>query len=152
PGSRLNPGMQYFLQTLIPLPNTAGSASNFVNATPKTTNRDIYVGRLDQPLSDRDSLFFRARDQHVAQVTPQACPTLISLTGSDGVDLAGGWQSVPNPKSVLDIRFGYHNPYGPVQNINTLGLSRSTFLQKTGFHLLDSDTNYSVLPTIAANG
>jgi hypothetical protein len=157
PASELNPGMQYFLKTFLPAPNLAGTsngtASNFVNTTPSTNNRDTFVGRMDYRINDNNNVFFRVLNQQVAQLAPQSFPVLNNLTSFDSLDLAAGSDTVLSPTSTLQVRVGYHNPYAPVNTTNNLGIQRNQFLQSTNFQILDSaSVPYPILPTITASG
>jgi hypothetical protein len=152
PASRLDPGIQYALKTLVPLPNLPGIANNYLNTNPTTVSHDIGVVRLDQSIDSRNNIFVRALDEQVTQVAPGATPDFDSPSGFNELNIAIGWTSVLSPSSVLDVRLGYTGPSAPSFTRNTVGIDRSSFIANTGIELFQPVSAFNLLPSFTATG
>ncbi len=70
PAERIAPQALKLLQ-YIPLPNQPGLSLNFINTGSTVNDENQFFGRIDEKISDKDSLFFRVavRDAHLKNVT-----------------------------------------------------------------------------------
>jgi len=59
------------LMQYIPLPDVSGLSLNYINEATAKDNESQYIGRIDEKISDKDSLFFRAadRDAYLKNIT-----------------------------------------------------------------------------------
>ncbi|MEO7143600.1 MAG: carboxypeptidase regulatory-like domain-containing protein [Bryobacteraceae bacterium] len=152
PAARLDPGMQYMLQKLVPRPNLGGLSNNYLNTQSAMNRHDIGVARVDQYINSNNNVFFRILEQRVDDITPKPTPQFATNYSFDGLNVSMGWTSVLNPSSVLDITLGYNGLSAPEFTTNTLGLSRAGFLQNTGIQLFQPQTSLGLIPTLAATG
>jgi hypothetical protein len=140
PASRINPGIAFLVNAMMPMPNLPGSSNNYVNNQALANNRDQFDGRMDHYFSTKDSVFFRYIHQDVGQVTPEAYPTEIGEDRYDVRNIAAGWNHIFNSTTVLEVKFGYNFPANPLYTVNPT-LSRADFITKTGITMFE--------PTIA---
>lgn len=70
PASRIAPQAVKLMQ-YIPLPNRPGLGLNYINTGSNVNDENQYFGRLDEKISDRDSIFFRIalRDNNFRNIT-----------------------------------------------------------------------------------
>lgn len=70
PSSRIAPQAVKLMQ-YVPLPNLSGQSLNFINTGSAVDDESQYFGRIDEKISDKDSLFFRiaVRDAYLKSVT-----------------------------------------------------------------------------------
>ncbi len=150
--SRLNPVALAYLNLFVPLPNltTPIGNANYVNLTPQRNIRNLFVGRIDHHLNERNSVFFRILNQQATQTTPQSLPSFEEETSFSGLNYVAGWDFIVNSKDLLQVRFGYNNPQGPDVTRNTQGITRGQFFSLTGIQIFAATSPYDVLPSINA--
>ena len=70
PSTRIAPQAVALMQ-YTPLPNLPGQSLNFINTASAKDDESQYIGRIDEKISDKDALFFRAadRDAYLKNVT-----------------------------------------------------------------------------------
>ena len=160
PGSRLSPQALKVL-SLIPLPNTAGSANgtrnNFIAQGSEAFNNDSFDVRLDGRLSEKMNTFVRYSYARFDLDGPTAFGAgggsqLVSLGGSSKVrnhSAAAGFDYSINSKTVLDFRLGFFK-YG----VDVLPFDYGTTPAKdAGIPGINLDTTFtSGLPAIYLRG
>ncbi len=147
PASRINPASRYTLDTFFPLPNRPGLTSNFVNTNPGRNDRDTWVTRIDHLLTQKDSISFRYLNQKVGTVGWSWNPYAYTEQRFDAHNLGASWTRVLNSASVLEVRFGYHEPFVP--SLFKSNVSRSEFLKNTGIKMFQADA-FETLPRFDA--
>jgi len=153
PQNRISPAITFFLNTIMPLPNRAGLNNNLINTQATANDRDIWNGRMDHTFGPRDTVFFRFSNQNVGEQNPDgsAIPYLYTLQRFDVRNLATAWNHIFSPTSVLEVKFGYNNPWLPQAVYNTQ-ISRSEFLDKTGIKLFQREDLWDPIPQLQAVG
>ena len=159
PSSRLSPQALKVL-SLIPLPNTAGSANgtrdNYVAQGSESFNNDSFDVRLDGRLTSSVNTFVRYSYARFDLVGPTAFGTgggseLVSLGGSSKVrnhSVAAGMDFTIDPRTVLDVRLGFFK-YG----VDVLPFDFGTTPAKdAGIPGLNLDAFSSGLPAIFLRG
>lgn len=151
PASRISPVSRYVLDAMIPLPNRSGLSNNFLNTQSQRNDRDTWVARLDQVVSAKDTLSAHFLDQHVEQSSPQSNPNFTSDSRFDVHNVAASWTRVVSPSSVLEVKFGYNDPYVPAVTHDPL-LSRAEFLKNAGVQMFQPGTPFDTTPVFAVTG
>ncbi|MCC6536736.1 MAG: carboxypeptidase regulatory-like domain-containing protein, partial [Bryobacterales bacterium] len=65
PASRINPGIKYFIDTMMPAPNQPGTFNNFVNGEGSKKDRTVWNLRADNTFNANNNVFFRYSFQDV---------------------------------------------------------------------------------------
>jgi Carboxypeptidase regulatory-like domain len=106
PASRIAPQALALMQ-YIPLPNTAGQSLNFINTASSKDDESQYIGRIDEKISDNDTLFFRAadRDAYLKNVTIN--PNFQSLSYPSNGDYVLSETHIFSASIVNDARLSY---------------------------------------------
>jgi outer membrane receptor protein involved in Fe transport len=114
PSYRLDPAMLAYAKIFLPLPNANVNGNNFVNTNPNVLNGNQGMIRIDHRFGDNNTLTgrFNINDSH--NVSPTAQPVVNNIVGNTFTNamLSDTW--LLGPRTVLDIRFGYHR-----NNLNT---------------------------------
>jgi hypothetical protein len=106
PANRIAPQALALMQ-YIPLPNEPGLSLNYVNTASSKDNESQYIGRLDEKISDKDTLFFRAadRDAYLKNVTIN--PNFQSLSYPSNGDYVLSETHIFSPTIVNQARVSY---------------------------------------------
>ena len=151
PAARMNQASRYVLESLLPLPNRPGLNSNHVNTEPQRNDRDTWVVRLDHLLTQNNNLTFRYLNQKAGQSTPQPNPNILGDSRFDVHNLAGAWNRQLSPDSLLELKFGYHEP-SVTSVISPRALTRSELLKNAGIQMFQPDTPFDVAPVFTVTG
>jgi hypothetical protein len=119
PTSRLDPNAVALLG-LLPMPNepSATMTNNWFNIPIKTTDTNQYDGRVDEKISDKDSIW--GTYDHVDPVANAATAYPGPAEGALSVDYATtqpiymivtSWTHVFSPTLINEFRFGFNNNY-----------------------------------------
>lgn len=106
PQGRMDQTAVNFIKAYFNAPNLTGDPlGNLLVTKPSTNNSDHYMGRLDEQLGGKDSLFFRYDLLNVVSLSP------ISNTQNTGASVpatnfAIGWTHVVTPTLLIDNRYG----------------------------------------------
>jgi hypothetical protein len=106
PPGRIDQTAVNFIKAYFSRPNLTGDPlGNLLVTKPSTNNSDHYMGRLDEQLGTKDSLFFRYDLLNVINLSPN---TLTQDTGASvpATNFAIGWTHVFTPKLLLENRYG----------------------------------------------
>lgn len=109
PASRISP-IASKIAAAIPTPNLSG-ANNYFNNGPLNTDDNRIAGRIDQKLTNKDSLFVRYQYQHQFQPGIGIFSGTI-LTGdtnvsADAQGVVASWTHLFNANLVNEVRFGW---------------------------------------------
>ncbi len=137
PASRINPGMRYVVDNLMPLPNRGGFTNNLLATAGQQRDRDMFVARIDHNLTSNDTLFFRMLEQRVAENIPNVSGLYNSRNRYDVRNYGAGWNHVFNPTLVLELKYGFSNPDNPGCPAYTDGLTRSGILTSARVSIFD---------------
>jgi hypothetical protein len=153
PQARISPAITYYLNTIMPLPNRPGLNNNLISTAPTADDRDIWNGRMDHNFGAKDNVFFRFSNQNAGQQVPDgsAIPYLYTIQRFDVKNLAAAWNHIFNPTTVLEVKFGYNNPWLPAAVYNTQ-ISRGDFLDKTGIKLFQREDLFDPIPQLQSVG
>jgi hypothetical protein len=145
PQNRINPGITFLVNAMVPLPNLPGLSNNYVNNLGLANDRDQWDVRADHYFSQKDTVFFRYIHQNVGQTQPVAYPTQSGVQRYDVRNIAAGWNHIFSPTSVLEVKFGYNFPANPLYTVNPT-LSRADFIAKTGITMFQPSIAGGNLP------
>ena len=148
PANRINTAMSFLINTMLPLPNRPGLTNNYVNSEGLANNRDMWNIRGDHYFSEKNTVFFRFTHQNVGEQTPGATTNLYANGRYDVRNIAAAWNHIFNPKSVLEVKFGYNAPANPVYTVNR-AITRADFFAKTGIKMFQTDIAGGNLPDFA---
>ncbi len=138
PKSLQHPSTVEAMNIMIPQQNLPGLSQNFVNTASASNDRDFFVARGDHNAGDNDTFSFRYLRQNVGQFSPGSNPFLTSNPRFDVRNYAANWNHVFNPTSILEVRFGYNNPFNP-SCTNNSATTRANFLDRTGIQMFERD-------------
>lgn len=106
PSGRIDQTAVKFIKSYFNRPNLTGDPlGNLLVTKPATNNSGHYMGRLDEQLGTRDSLFFRYDLLNVVSLTPNST-TQSTGASVPATNFAIGWTHVITPKLLLDNRYG----------------------------------------------
>src|SRR5262249_44704208 len=116
-----------------------------------SNDRDIWNLRGDHTFGAKDSIFVRWTHQNVGQVDPNSNPNVITAQRYDVRNVAGAWNHIFSPTTVLEGKFGYNNPWlaGGSQNP---GILRGDYIDKTGIKMFQRDVLFDPVPGMNAVG
>ncbi|MEO8051943.1 MAG: carboxypeptidase-like regulatory domain-containing protein [Acidobacteriota bacterium] len=137
PTNRINPGMAFLINTMMPLPNRPGLTNNYINSEGLANDRDMWNIRGDHYFNEKNTVFFRFTHQKVGEQTPGTISTVYAIGRFDVINLAGAWNHIFNPKSVLEVKFGYNAPANPVYTVNRK-ITRTDFLKQANITMLQN--------------
>ncbi len=109
PSNRISPYATAYANLWWPdaLPRNGQLTSNFINGTPSKREDNQINTRIDQKLSDSNSLFGRLSWADLNQTNPANFPNAFQGTFNKYVGVTISDTQVFNPTTVLDIRLGY---------------------------------------------
>jgi hypothetical protein len=106
PAGRLDQPTVNFIKAYFNKPNLTGDPlGNLLVSKPSTNNSDHYMGRLDEQLGGKDSLFFRYDLLNVVNLSPSS-NTQDSGASVPATNFAIGWTHVFTPSLLMDNRYG----------------------------------------------
>ncbi len=152
PASRINPGMKFIVDQLLPLPNRPGTVNNLLATEGQRNDRDMFVARLDHSLGQNDSVYFRLLEQRVGQLIPNVSGHYFSENRYDVRNYTAGWNHIFNPSTVLEVKYGFNNPDNPGCPSFTDGLTREGILKGAGVKLFDMNALCDTRVTFDAQG
>lgn len=141
PGSRIDPGMLYYFQTMVPKPMSTGRVGfNAVNTALATRQQDSYTARGDYMLSEKDMLWFRYSGLEQFAVNPGRIG-LAALNDMNSHNMGLSWNHTFGPTSTMQVQFGksfvqlpdvtrYTN--APADLASKMGLGAGLVQYKTG--------------------
>jgi outer membrane receptor protein involved in Fe transport len=123
---------------MVPLPDLPGASggvlNNFIRPFTIIQNWDQYVGRFDQQVSPKDSLFYRIDVQARSGIDAPLAATAINDTENmHFYNTEAGWTRSWSPRMITQIRLGYHGEYLDLENENITNLPTSTIAGFSGF-------------------
>lgn len=127
-----NPAMLAFAKLLIAAPNETGNGVNFLNTTPTTLNQNNFNGRLDQTLTNKDSMWFRYSTQDQPSTTSNGYPYLLNATDVNSVNYGVNYLRIFSPTLTLDAQFG-HNRLSSISRVR-YNQGTSSILQQVAFN------------------
>ncbi|MEX2264922.1 MAG: TonB-dependent receptor [Bryobacteraceae bacterium] len=152
PASRIDPGMKFVVDKLIPLPNRAGTNNNLFQSEGQARDRDIFVARVDHTFSHKDMIFGRILEQRVGENTPNVSGLFANENRYDVRNYSGGWNHIFDPSTVLEVKYGFNNPDNPGCPAFNDGLTREGILQGAGVSIFDPQALCDTRPTFGAQG
>ena len=106
PGSRIDQGMLYYFQTMVPKPmNTGRVGFNAVNATLATKQQDSYTARGDYMLSQNDMLWFRYSGLEQFASNPGRTG-IVAQNDMNSHNMGLSWNHTFGPTSTMQVQFG----------------------------------------------
>ncbi len=150
PQARISPAIKTFLGLIMPLPTRPGLNNNLVGTASTANDRDIWNVRGDHNFGPKDNVFFRYSRQHVGEVAPNPNPNFYAQNRYDVDSMAGAWNHIFNATSVLEVKFGFNNPWLPGGTMNRV--TRGDFLDKTGIKMFQRDVLYDPIVQLNAVG
>lgn len=106
PQGRMDQTAVNFIKIYFNAPNLTGDPlGNLLVSKPSTNNSDHYMGRLDEQLGEKDSLFFRYDVLNVVSLSPNS-NTQDSGSSVSATNFAIGWTHAITPTLILDNRYG----------------------------------------------
>lgn len=152
PANRINPGMKFIVDKLIPLPNRPGTVNNLLAARGQSNDRDMVVLRADHTFGPNDTIWGRMLEQRVGQVIPNVSGLYVSQNRYDVRNYGGGWNHVFSPTTVLEVKYGFQNPDNPGCPTFTDGLTREAILTGAGVSMFDLQALCDTRPSFDAQG
>jgi hypothetical protein len=137
PPSRINPGMSFVVDKLMPLPNRPGTTNNFLQTEGRKNDRDMVVLRVDHSFGQNDTIWGRMLRQKVGESIPSSSALYVSENRYDVQNYGAGWNHVFGPSSVLEVRYGFNNPDNPGCPQFRNGITRAGILEGAGVSLFD---------------
>jgi hypothetical protein len=123
PPSRIDPAIQNYFKYYLDRPNVAGVPyGNVYNGNPNINNDDSFTGRVDQIISNKDSIWARYSTQGQTIQSPQYLHVNVT-TKFIAVNEGLGYTHVFSPKLLLDVRGGFTTrPFNPAwEAVDSLG-------------------------------
>jgi hypothetical protein len=106
PQGRMDQTAVNFIKAYFNSPNLTGDPlGNLLVTKPSTNNSDHYMGRLDEQLGAKDSLFFRYDLLNVVSLSPSS-NTQDSGASVPATNFAIGWTHAFTPTLLMDNRYG----------------------------------------------
>jgi hypothetical protein len=105
PANRIDPATQSYIKSYFDQPNLSGSSYNEQLTASETNNNNNYQGRIDQVVTNHDTIFFRWNNMFVNQSLPTT-NSVQSVTSFDGLNLGGGITHVFRPNLLLSVAGG----------------------------------------------
>ncbi len=125
PASRIDPGMKYVSDKMLPLPNRPGTVNNLLFTQGQQNDRDMFVARVDHTFGDKDTVFFRMLEQRVKQTVPDSRGYYYTINNYDVSNYGAGWNHVFGPTAILEVKYGFSHPDNPGCPYFTDGLTRA---------------------------
>jgi hypothetical protein len=152
PSARINPGMRFVVDKLVPLPNRPGTTNNLLATRGQSNDRDMLVMRFDHSFSTTDSIFGRVLRQKVGQLIPNVSGQFVSENRYDVTNYGIGWNHIFSPTTVLEVKWGYNSPDNPGCPAYTDGLTRGGILSSAGVQVFDPAALCDTRPGFDAQG
>jgi hypothetical protein len=152
PESRIHAGMKKVVDTQVPLPNrvTSNNTNNLLATQGQSNDRDMVVLRIDHSLSEKDVIFGRMLRQKVGEAIPNVVGYFSNENRYDVQNYGFGWNRVFTPSTVLEVKYGFHNPDNPGCPMYNDGLTRAGILTDANVSIFDPqslcDTRVSFTP------
>jgi Carboxypeptidase regulatory-like domain/TonB-dependent Receptor Plug Domain len=137
PSNRIDPGMAFVVDKLMPLPNRPGTTNNLLATQGQSNDRDMIVARIDHTFSQKDVIFGRILDQRVGEQIPNVSGLYVSENRYDVKNYGLGWNHIFGPTTVLEVKYGYSNPNNPGCPSYTDGLTRQGILESARVSMFD---------------
>jgi hypothetical protein len=123
------------------------NAGNYINGTRGVRDDDQTTGRVDQRISERNSLFGRFTWSDLFQQDPQNLPNANRATFNKYLSTTLSDTHIFSPTTILDVRLGYlraNNGQGPIHRF--IEAYRSAGLQNvpTNFRNFDFPVNFNI--------
>src|SRR5581483_5320837 len=151
PQARINPGIRFFVNTVLPLPNRPGIANNLINTQSLSNDRDMWNVRMDHTFGQKDNVFLRYSNQNVGQINPNVNLNFYNQARFDVRNLAAAWNHIFGPTAVIEAKFGYHNPAIPQNDVDTK-ITRQDFIKQSGITMFQPDVLFDPVPNLNAVG
>ncbi len=139
PADRINPGMKFVTDKLLPMPNRPGLINNFLQGEGRSNNRDNLVMRVDHSLTANDIVYFRLLRQRVGEMIPAGSALYVSENRYDVDNYGAGWNHIFSPSTVLELKYGWNHPDNPGCPAFRNGLTRGGILSGAGVSIFDMD-------------
>jgi hypothetical protein len=150
PSNRIDPGMKYVVDKMMPVANRPGFVNNQLFTQGRGNNRDMFVARVDHLLSQNDTVFFRMLEQRVQEIIPDSRGYYVTENRYDVRNYGAGWNHIFGPTTVLEVKYGYSSPDNPGCPSFTDGLTRKGILESARVSIFDPaalcDTRVSFAP------
>ena len=150
PANRIDPGMRFVVDKLMPLPNRPGTANNLLATQGQSNDRDNIVARIDHTFSQKDVIYGRILEQRVGENIPNVSGLYNSLNRYDIRNYGLGWNHIFGPTTVLEVKYGFNNPDNPGCPSYSDGLTRQGILDSANVKVFDPqalcDTRVSFAP------
>ena len=119
PESRFAPEAVRALERLFPRPNQPGSANNLIGNPPSNSTNDQFSVRVDDKLSDNDSLFARYIYYNYRRESGSftALPNFADTFDTPSQNVATGWVRLLGPNTTNQFRVGYHRMRQVLQDV-----------------------------------
>jgi hypothetical protein len=152
PAARINPGMKYVVEKLIPLPNRPGTVNNLLATAGQQRDRDMFVARVDHTFGQNDTVFFRMLEQRVSENIPNVSGLYNSLNKYDVSNYGAGWNHIFSPTAILEIKYGFSHPDNPGCPSFLDGLTRAGILDSAKVTIFDKDALCDTRVTFTPQG
>jgi len=154
PTARIHPGMQYIVDTQMPLPNrvTSNNANNRIFTQGQGRDRDMFVARGDHNFGQKDNVFFRMLEQRVSEIVPNAAGYFVTQNRYDVSNYGAGWNHIFSPTAIFEFKYGFSNPDNPGCPTFTDGLTRSGILTTAKINIFDKDALCETRVNMTPNG
>lgn len=128
PSGRMDQATVNFIKAYFNAPNLAGDPlGNVLVTKPGTNDSDHYMGRLDEQLGSKDSMFFRYDLLNVAQLSPSS-NTQNGVNSVPATNFGIGWTHVFTSNLLMDNRYGQTKRPFARSTSDSAGLSTMTGL------------------------
>jgi hypothetical protein len=128
PADRLNQVSVNFIKAYFDPPNLTGDPlGNLLVSRPSINNSDHYMGRLDEQLGSKDSLFFRYDLLNVVSLSANSNTQSVD-NSVPATNFIIGWSHVFTPKLMMDNRYGQTRRPFARATTDSAGLSPMTGL------------------------
>ncbi len=152
PQSRINPGMRFIVDKLVPVANRPGLTNNLLATRGQSNDRDMLVLRFDHSFNSKDIVFGRLLRQKVGQLIPNVTGQFVSENRYDVDNYGIGWSHIFSPSTVLEVKWGYNSPNNPGCPSYSDGLTRSGILSSAGVKIFDPAALCDTRPSFDAQG
>jgi hypothetical protein len=151
PGERINAASRIIAQQFFPSPNLTGvPGRNFVNAKSTAQDDDQWNLRIDQNVSSRNNLFFRASVNDRQRTSPTSLPSVDFILFNRNRNFVLSDTHVFNPTTIVDVKVAFNRSY--LATINT-SLDPETLFVKTGLQgFVVQSRQFPMFPIISIAG
>jgi outer membrane receptor protein involved in Fe transport len=119
PAQYVNAGMLAYVKAFVPTPNyfVPGSPYNFLNTEPNLVNQDQGGIRIDDSLSERDTLNGHFMMSNATNSSPSSLPGTPFITTFDSKNAGINWVHSLSPTLVTQVTLGYSSLDHAQQNV-----------------------------------